>query len=108
MLGRRKAPQMLGIVTLLAIASFPGAVSNADEVDGLPGYYTFFMKQAEQSMLPEESHRDSLIDEGEIAPIELNQPMPAWVLPDGFGNNIAIRDYIGKKNIVLTTMRTWW
>ena len=29
-------------------------------------------------------------------------------LMNGFGHTVGLRDYIGKKNVVLTTFRTWW
>jgi hypothetical protein len=92
----------------LAAMMWQGGTVAAEEVEGLPRYYTFFMKQADQIRLPEESERDVLIEQGKLRPISVDSPLPDWVLPDGFGNNIALRDYIGKKNVVLSTMRTWW
>jgi len=104
----RATPSALCAISLVAAMMCRVSTVAAEEVDGLPRYYTFFMKQADQTLLPEESQRDALIEQGSLRPVSVDSPLPDWVLPDGFGNNIALRDYVGKKNIVLSTMRAWW
>ena len=96
----------------LAIAmglAAPIAVADpVEEVEGLPRYYEFFMKEGGQVVIAAERERDEQIDLGEAVPVAMDVPVPGFRLPDGFGNVIGLRDYVGKKNIVLTTFRTWW
>ena len=79
-----------------------------EEVEGLPRYYEFFMKEGGQVVIAAERERDEDIDRGEAVPVAMDVPLPEFRLPDGFGNVIGLRDYVGKKNVVLTTFRTWW
>ncbi|MCH8205284.1 MAG: hypothetical protein IID09_08970 [Candidatus Hydrogenedentes bacterium] len=101
------------LVTLaLAIAmglAAPIAIAGpVEEVEGLPRYYEFFMKEGGQVVIAAERERDEDIDRGEAVPVAMDVPLPEFRLPDGFGNVIGLRDYVGKKNVVLTTFRTWW
>ncbi len=79
-----------------------------EEVEGLPSYFEFFMKEGGQVTIPAEDARDAEIAAGEYEPLSDGRAVPDFTLPDGFGNTIRLKDYIGKKNIVLTTFRTWW
>ncbi len=91
--------------SLGASAAEPVAIQ---ETDALPNYYAFFMKTGRQETLSSEAERNEQIASGDLAPVEVGTPAPDFKLPDGFGNIVGLRDYVGKKNIVLSTMRTWW
>jgi len=97
----------------VAIAAAPGGgfaqdPAPVEEVAELPGYYEFFLKQGSQKRIAAERARDEAIETGDLTPVAMNEPVPDFELPDGFGNTIGLRDYVGKKNVVLTTFRTWW
>jgi hypothetical protein len=92
--------------SVVALAILGGRPAIAQ--DDLPGYYQFFMKSGDLTVLNEERERDEEIASGDIAPVHVGKLVADFKLPDGFGNTIGLRDYIGKKNVVLTTMRTWW
>ena len=97
------------LMSCICISTMFGSYhATAEEVDGLPGYYKFFMKKADLTVLPEETERDDEISAGRIESVHVGSPAPDLTLPDGFGNKVGLRDYIGKKNVVLSTMRTWW
>lgn len=80
----------------------------AENDEALPRYYEFFMKQGAQTTIEAEAERNEQIESGELNLEYVGRPIDDFTLPDGFGNDIGLRDYIGKKNIVLTTFRTWW
>lgn len=83
---------------------------NAEEIteEGLPNYYQFFMKEGRLETISAERSRDRQMAAGEIAPVPMETPLPDFTLPDGFGKQYGLRDWVGKKFLVLTTMRTWW
>ena len=85
-----------------------GPATPAAAVEDLPAYYEFFMKQGGQTAITAELERNERIVAGDWKPIAIQRPIEDFNLPDGFGNTVGLRDYIGKKNVVLTTFRTWW
>lgn len=105
--GRRSAAAALIAVFALS-AVVPAAAENGKGARELPGYYEFYEKAGKQIRIEAEIERDEKIAAGELAPVQVDRPIEDFRLPDGFGNTIALRDYIGKKNVVLTTFRTWW
>lgn len=78
----------------------------------MPSYYQFFMKEGSMKAIEPELERDREIEgqtaAGQFAPREIGVAAPDLALPDGNGRMIGLRDYIGKKNLVVTTFRTWW
>ncbi len=107
---KHNAKSILALTLALTFCiAAPIAIADpVEEVDGLPRYYEFFMKEGGQVVIAPERERDEQIDRGEAVPVAVDVPAPDFRLPDGFGNVIGLRDYVGKKNVVLTTFRTWW
>ena len=101
------AVAVFAVLALDEISPLTAAEENR-EGNELPGYYKFFMKSGDKTSIPAERERDELIEQGKLNPVHIGKPIEDIKLPDGFGNTIGLRDYIGKKNVVLTTFRTWW
>lgn len=98
---------MARFAVLTALIAGAGSASSVEK-SSQPSYYQFFMKEGEATVIHAERKRDKGIASGVLTPIHVGEPIQDFKLPDGFGNTIGLRDYIGKKNIVLTTFRTWW
>lgn len=96
------------IVLLAFLVLGATRTAHPEDAQDLPNYFQFFMKTGKLEAIPAEVKRNELIASGELGPIHVGKPVPDFRLPDGFGNTIGLRDYVGKKNVVLTTMRTWW
>lgn len=103
-----KLPPALALAVAIGLVAPTAIADPVEEVEGLPRYYEFFMKEGGQVVITAERERDEQIHLGEAVPVALDVRVPDFRLPDGFGNVIGLRDYIGKKNVVLTTFRTWW
>lgn len=101
----RHFPALLAAILVCVCA---GRATPASAGEELPAYYEFFMKQGGQTAIPAELERNERIVAGDWKPITIQRPIEDFKLPDGFGNTVGLRDYIGKKNVVLTTFRTWW
>lgn len=100
---------LLSAVVALGALGLAGAgFAQEVDTDEKPGYFQFFMKNGKFETIKEEAERNEQIAAGELTPREVNEPVPNFKLPDGFGNSIGLRDYVGEKNVVLSTMRTWW
>ncbi len=98
----------LTLAIAIGLAAPIALADSVEEVEGLPRYYEFFMKEGGQVLIAAERERDEQIGRGESVPVAVDVPAPDFRLPDGFGKVVGLRDYIGKKNVVLTTFRTWW
>ena len=113
---------LLGALSLLAALAPPaaalqdgGAASDgpaADTATGpaseLPGYYRWYKKSGDQTVLPPEAERDGRMQQGELGAETVEFPLPDLELPDADGNLVGLRDWVGKKNLVLVNYRTWW
>ncbi len=94
---------------VLCVAPWAGAEEGAAvKKTPAPFYYQFFMKTDNFEVIPQEKERNDQIGQGELKPIHVGRPIEDFKLPDGFGNIVGLRDYVGKKNVFLSTMRTWW
>ncbi len=98
----------------LALGMTPDASAQDDRapdesVDAeLPGYYRFYKKAGDQTVLPAEARRDGALSDGEPATLKVEYPLPDLALPDVDGTLVGLRDWVGKKNLVIVNYRTWW
>lgn len=101
---------ILLFLVLLIITAFAQSVHAADpgEARSLPGYYQFFMKMGGQVRIQDEVKRDEEIDSGSITPQTMKMKMPSLALPLASGKKIKFSDYVGKKNVVVVSFRSWW
>ncbi len=76
--------------------------------EGLPGYYEFFMKAGKLTRIAQEEARDERISAGELAPVRVRKPLPDVALPLPSGEQLSLRSYVGKRNLVLVSFRSWW
>lgn len=105
---KTKSVRVLALTLIICLAVPLAAADPVEEVEGLPNYYQFFMKEGGQVVIEAERERDEQIEAGVVAPVTVGEPLKDFSLPDGFGNVIGLRDFVGKKNVVLVTFRTWW
>lgn len=96
------------VFLLMPIGVWTEAAQDAKPNKSLPGYYQFYEKAGAMVRIEAEIERDERIESGDLEPVYVGKAVDDLYLPDGFGNVIGLRDYIGKKNVVLTTFRTWW
>lgn len=112
----RPVPFLLLALIVGALAPAPAALQDGRADDGaageadaeLPGYYRWYKKTGDQTVLPPEAERDGRMQQGELGAETVEFPLPDLSLPDADGNLVGLRDWVGKKNLVLVNYRTWW
>jgi len=109
------SPVFLSPVTLLAqqgetTAAQASRTTPQQEViiHELPGYYEFYMKTGKQETLRQERARDRQLEAGELVTVRMNQPLPPLSLPLPNGEQLDFLDYLGVKNLVIVSYRSWW
>ncbi len=100
----------LTLSILLGSASLGAQQPNGAPVlmDGLPGYYEFFMKTGKLVELEAEQARNRRIDAGEYLPIAVNADLPGFKLPDAKGEELDFLSYRGQRSLVIVSFRSWW
>ena len=74
----------------------------------LPGYYSLLKETGKMATVTAQKQRDAQVKRGELKPIHVGKPVADIRFPDAKGRTIGLRDYVGKKNLVLTMDRAWW
>jgi hypothetical protein len=86
----------------------PADSQKPPESNSLPGYYQFFMKAGKLVRIKPEIQRDQQIEAGKLIPVSMNQTFPDIALPRASGEKLKFRGYVGNKNLVIVSFRSWW
>jgi hypothetical protein len=86
----------------------PAGSQGSPESDTLPGYYQFFMKAGKLVRIKPEIQRDQQIEAGKLKPVSMDHTFPDMALPRASGEKLKFRSYVGNKNLVIVSFRSWW
>jgi hypothetical protein len=86
----------------------PADSQGLPESDTLPGYYQFFMKAGKLVRIKPEIQRDQQIEAGKLKSVLMDQSFPDIALPRASGEKLKFRSYVGNKNLVIVSFRSWW